>query len=75
MTDIPIGSIVRLHTELGDDGLVCVVIGVTDGGVAPLYRIGEVRRRRLLGGARIAPLRDRLVGPRALEVLHTPRQP
>ncbi|GAB4097620.1 hypothetical protein GCM10028787_30950 [Brachybacterium horti] len=69
-TQIPIGSIVRLHSELGDDGLMCIVIGEKPASESPVYRLGVVKPRRFRRGARIRPLRDRLVDPSALEVLH-----
>lgn len=74
-TQIPVGSIVRLHSELGDDGLVCIVIGEIPDPESPLYRLGVVKPRRFRRGARIRPLRDRLAGPSALEVLHPTPSP
>lgn len=69
MPAIHVGSVVRLRSSFEDAGRLCVVIGAIPDPVSPLYRLGVVTPRRIFRGVRIAPLRDRLVGPAALEVL------
>ncbi|MDN5655798.1 MAG: hypothetical protein L0G46_12050 [Kocuria sp.] len=70
---LPIGTLVRLRSDLGHDGRICIIIGTTSGPGEPLYKLGEVvgRRGPLHRWPKVRRL-DHHVSSRIIEVLQAP---
>lgn len=71
--DLPVGTLVRLHSDLGNDGRICIIFGVAHGPGKPLFKLGELVNRRgpFRGRLKVRGL-DHHVSRRTFEVLQTP---